>query len=91
MSTNYTHAVSKVVINFTFSAHTLGIFLSTNTTHLTKDTSTLDIYLVGGAVRDKLLNRTVKDNDYLVVGATVEQMLLLGFTQVGKDFPVFLK
>ncbi len=90
MSTNYAHTVSKVVINFTFSAHTLGIFLSTNTTHLTKDTSTLDIYLVGGAVRDKLLNRTVKDNDYLVVGATVEQMLLLGFHQVGKDFPVFL-
>jgi tRNA nucleotidyltransferase (CCA-adding enzyme) len=64
--------------------------LSTITTHLTTDTSTLDIYLVGGAVRDKLLNRTVKDNDYLVVGATVEQMLSLGFNQVGKDFPVFL-
>jgi tRNA nucleotidyltransferase (CCA-adding enzyme) len=64
--------------------------LSTNTTYLTTDTSTLDIYLVGGAVRDKLLNRTVKDNDYLVVGATVEQMLSLGFIQVGKDFPVFL-
>jgi len=67
-----------------------GIFLLTNTTHLTIDTSTLDIYLVGGAVRDKLLNRAVKDNDYLVVGATVEQMLMLGFNQVGKDFPVFL-
>ncbi|WP_114327482.1 multifunctional CCA addition/repair protein [Candidatus Colwellia aromaticivorans] len=64
--------------------------MSTNTTHLATDTSTLDIYLVGGAVRDKLLNRAVKDNDYLVVGATVEQMLLLGFKQVGKDFPVFL-
>jgi tRNA nucleotidyltransferase (CCA-adding enzyme) len=64
--------------------------LSTITTHLTTDTSTLDIYLVGGAVRDKLLNRVVKDNDYLVVGATVEQMLSLGFNQVGKDFPVFL-
>lgn len=64
--------------------------MSTNTTHLTTDTSTLDIYLVGGAVRDKLLNRTVKDNDYLVVGTTVEQMLSLGFNQVGKDFPVFL-
>ncbi len=67
-----------------------GIFLSTKTTNLTTDTSTLDIYLVGGAVRDQLLNRAVKDNDYLVVGATVEQMLLLGFNQVGKDFPVFL-
>lgn len=50
----------------------------------------LDVYLVGGAVRDQLLNRSVKDHDYLVVGATVEQMLSLGFTQVGKDFPVFL-
>jgi len=68
----------------------LRIFLSTKITYLTADTSTLDIYLVGGAVRDKLLNRTVKDKDYLVVGATVEQMLRLGFTQVGKDFPVFL-
>ncbi len=64
--------------------------MSTNTTYLATDTSTLDIYLVGGAVRDKLLNRAVKDNDYLVVGSTVEQMLLLGFNQVGKDFPVFL-
>lgn len=64
--------------------------MSTNTIHLSTDTSTLDFYLVGGAVRDKLLNRPVKDNDYLVVGATVEQMLLLGFHQVGKDFPVFL-
>jgi len=64
--------------------------LSTNTIHLSTDTSTIDFYLVGGAVRDKLLNRPVKDNDYLVVGATVEQMLLLGFHQVGKDFPVFL-
>ncbi|MBU2869693.1 multifunctional CCA addition/repair protein [Colwellia sp. E2M01] len=47
-------------------------------------------YLVGGAVRDKLLKRPVKDKDYLVVGATVEQMLTLGYQQVGKDFPVFL-
>ncbi|WP_236559668.1 multifunctional CCA addition/repair protein [Colwellia sp. 20A7] len=50
----------------------------------------LDIYLVGGAVRDQLLNRPIKDHDYLVVGTTVEQMLSLGFHQVGKDFPVFL-
>lgn len=50
----------------------------------------LDIYLVGGAVRDQLLNRPIKDYDYLVVGTTVEQMLSLGFHQVGKDFPVFL-
>jgi len=52
--------------------------------------SVLTRFLVGGAVRDKLLCRPVKDNDYLVVGATVEQMLSLGYTQVGKDFPVFL-
>ncbi|MCJ8319095.1 MAG: multifunctional CCA addition/repair protein [Colwellia sp.] len=52
--------------------------------------SILNRFLVGGAVRDQLLNREVKDHDYLVVGATVEQMLSLGYTQVGKDFPVFL-
>lgn len=50
----------------------------------------LNYFLVGGAVRDKLLNRPVVDNDYVVVGSTVEEMLSLGFTQVGKDFPVFL-
>ncbi len=50
----------------------------------------LNRYLVGGAVRDKLLNRPIKDEDYLVVGASVEQMKKLGYQQVGKDFPVFL-
>lgn len=52
--------------------------------------SELTTYLVGGAVRDQLLNRAVKDKDYLVVGSSVEQMLELGYQQVGKDFPVFL-
>ena len=52
--------------------------------------SILNRYLVGGAVRDRLLNREIKDRDYLVVGSTIEQMLSLGYTQVGKDFPVFL-
>lgn len=47
-------------------------------------------YLVGGAVRDKLLGKEPHDKDYVVVGSTVEEMLSLGFTQVGKDFPVFL-
>ncbi|MDO4435730.1 MAG: tRNA nucleotidyltransferase [Cardiobacteriaceae bacterium] len=47
-------------------------------------------YLVGGAVRDSLLGLEVKDRDYLVVGATPEALLALGFTQVGRDFPVFL-
>ena len=50
----------------------------------------LNYFLVGGAVRDQLLNRDVVDNDYVVVGSTVEEMLQLGFSQVGKDFPVFL-
>lgn len=52
--------------------------------------SQFNSYLVGGAVRDKLLNRPIKDEDYLVVGASVEQMIKLGYHQVGKDFPVFL-
>ena len=47
-------------------------------------------FLVGGAVRDKLLNREVFDRDFVVVGSSVEEMLSLGFNQVGKDFPVFL-
>ncbi|WP_416307653.1 multifunctional CCA addition/repair protein [Neptunicella sp. SCSIO 80796] len=50
----------------------------------------MKIYLVGGAVRDKLLNHPVKDRDWVVVGATVEQMLAKGYVQVGNDFPVFL-
>ncbi len=47
-------------------------------------------YLVGGAVRDILLGQEPKDKDYVVVGYTPNDMLSLGFTQVGKDFPVFL-
>jgi tRNA nucleotidyltransferase (CCA-adding enzyme) len=47
-------------------------------------------YLVGGAVRDELLGRPVKDRDWVVVGATAQEMLDLGYTQVGADFPVFL-
>ncbi len=50
----------------------------------------LNTYLVGGAVRDELLNRKVVECDYVVVGATQEQMLSLGYEPVGKDFPVFL-
>ena len=50
----------------------------------------MQVYLVGGAVRDALLNRKVIERDYVVVGATPEEMLSQGFTQVGKDFPVFL-
>lgn len=50
----------------------------------------MQTYLVGGAVRDKLLGLRVEDRDWVVVGATPEQMLAKGFTQVGSDFPVFL-
>lgn len=50
----------------------------------------MKIYLVGGAVRDSLLGRSGSDRDYVVVGATVDQMLALGYRPVGKDFPVFL-
>lgn len=47
-------------------------------------------YLVGGAVRDKLLGRTVTEHDWVVVGSSPEQMVASGFTPVGQDFPVFL-
>ena len=50
----------------------------------------METYLVGGAVRDALLGRAVQDRDWVVVGATVQQMLDAGYTQVGRDFPVFL-
>ncbi len=48
------------------------------------------VYLVGGAVRDRLLELPAGDRDFVVVGASVEQMLEAGFRQVGRDFPVFL-
>ena len=48
------------------------------------------IYLVGGAVRDQLLNLPVKDRDWVIVGAAPQTLLNLGYQQVGKDFPVFL-
>lgn len=50
----------------------------------------MKIYVVGGAVRDELLGLPVQDNDYVVVGATPQDMLAKGFRPVGKDFPVFL-
>jgi len=50
----------------------------------------MNIYLVGGAVRDQQLGFPYKDRDYVVVGATVEEMLAEGFKPVGKDFPVFI-
>lgn len=50
----------------------------------------MEIFTVGGAVRDELLGLTPKDVDYVVVGASPEEMIALGFSQVGADFPVFL-
>lgn len=51
----------------------------------------MKIYLVGGAVRDKLLGVVPNDNDYVVVGASIEDMLLNGFRPIGRSFPVFIK
>lgn len=50
----------------------------------------MKIYLVGGAVRDKLLGLPVREKDWVVVGATSADLLRQGFRQVGRDFPVFL-
>ncbi|KVD90929.1 2', 3'-cyclic nucleotide 2'-phosphodiesterase [Burkholderia stagnalis] len=50
----------------------------------------MKVYAVGGAIRDALLGAPVQDRDYVVVGATPEQMVAQGFKPVGKDFPVFL-
>ena len=47
-------------------------------------------YVVGGAVRDELLGRPVTDRDWVVVGATPEEMVAAGYRPVGADFPVFL-
>ena len=51
----------------------------------------MQIYLVGGAVRDQLLNLPVKDRDWVVVGSTPQELIAQGYQQVGKDFPVFLE
>lgn len=50
----------------------------------------MQTYLVGGAVRDELLGRAVAERDWVVVGATPDELARLGYRQVGKDFPVFL-
>lgn len=50
----------------------------------------MKIYLVGGAVRDRIMGIVPNDRDYVVVGATIEDMLLNGFRPVGKSFPVFI-
>ena len=48
------------------------------------------VYKVGGAVRDRLLGRELKDSDWVVVGSSPEEMVQLGYRRVGKDFPVYL-
>lgn len=53
-------------------------------------TATMEIYLVGGAVRDELLHYPVTERDWVVVGARPQDLIDLGYQQVGKDFPVFL-
>ena len=50
----------------------------------------MKIYPVGGAVRDRLMNKEPHDTDYVVVGATQEQMIQAGYKQAGKHFPVFI-
>ena len=50
----------------------------------------LDVYLVGGAVRDELLGVSAQDRDWVVVGAAPEELVALGYRPVGKEFPVFL-
>jgi len=50
----------------------------------------MQVYCVGGAVRDELLELPVKDKDFVVVGSTPQAMLDAGYKPVGKDFPVFL-
>ena len=50
----------------------------------------MKIYLVGGAIRDQLLQLEVKERDWVVVGATPQTLMDLGYQPVGKDFPVFL-
>ena len=50
----------------------------------------MQVYLVGGAVRDRLLGRPVHERDWVVVGATPEELMSLGYQPVGREFPVFL-
>ena len=50
----------------------------------------MEVYLVGGAVRDRFLGLPIKEKDWCVVGSSPEEMKKRGFQSVGKDFPVFL-
>ena len=57
---------------------------------MTNPCDLLECYLVGGAVRDALLKESAGDRDWVVIGASPEEMTKRGFRPVGKDFPVFL-
>ena len=50
----------------------------------------MQVYLVGGAVRDAMLGLPVRERDWVVVGSSREELLKLGYREVGRDFPVFL-
>ena len=50
----------------------------------------MEFYLVGGAVRDKILKINSKDKDFVVLNGSIEEMVKLGYKQVGKSFPVFI-
>ena len=56
----------------------------------TKGINIMEKYLVGGAVRDAIMGKVAADNDYVVIGSTPQEMIDQGFSEVGKDFPVFL-
>jgi tRNA nucleotidyltransferase (CCA-adding enzyme) len=64
--------------------------VSDSVTEKSAETPSFTTYLVGGAVRDALLGRPVRERDWVVVGATPEQMLAAGFRQADEKFPVFL-
>src|SRR5512143_1091725 len=67
-----------------------GMRLTGNTPTANPRRAAMKTYIVGGAVRDRLLGLPVADRDHVVVGATPEEMVALGYRPVGKDFPVFL-
>ena len=50
----------------------------------------MDVYLVGGAIRDRLLGLTSQEKDWVVINATPSDLKKLGYKQVGKSFPVFI-
>jgi tRNA nucleotidyltransferase/poly(A) polymerase len=76
--------------NISFNQRIINSTFCLNTTGYTGYYKTMKTYLVGGAVRDALLQLPVKERDWVVVGATPEALLSQGYQAVGRDFPVFL-